>query len=66
MARAEWLPYLYGARSGRPHLYGAAPIKAWIWVVHRQSRPHLFSTPLDDPDLCGACRDDARIYVVRS
>ena len=52
--------------AGRPHLCGAAPMPTWIWGVHRKCRPHLFSTPPDDPDLCGACRDDARIYVVRA
>ena len=39
---AEWLPYLYGARRGRPHLCGAAPIPAWICMARAEWLPYLY------------------------
>ena len=66
MAQPAVLPYLYGARSGCPHLYGAAAMPAWIWVVHKKYHPHLSSLWLNDPDLYGAGCGNARIYAVRA
>lgn len=72
MAQPAVLPYLYGyyricmALAVAARICGAAPMSAWIWVVHKKYHPHLSSLWLHDPDLYGARCGTARIYAVRA